>query len=868
MPPFRRFPSGFVVVILGVFFAVSNAASPAQSESSTAPASVCVWVRPSEYEDASHTQASFVLEEIVPVTEAMLIPCEARLDASLEQPRLMLRVFDGEGGVSFEGRAELDGGTGTFSRSFLWPVEGVPDGVYRARLEVLHAFNQPLAWREVQLEKRTYEVVWRSVVQLRSDLAALEDSIRSARASDVPAYASLRAVVASDALLRAEELLSEGKWPQAAAYAQFARSSCDSARALITFEALIPELRTPFAKASAVSPEIRDGAFYSSTSREPVFMFGLREPAMHSQSTALFERYGLNFAVIEISPAELLLEEGINRDALSRLDTFLANADALNIGVTVELATDTAPAWLDAPAYRAGEVPREGKRPRVADHRQARTLGQRQLKAAAPVLKRHPSVNGVSLAFEPGFHWETEEVRKGFEQAIARKYQNDRRAVNRVWRTRMRSLDEIEILWDYDRPSYQYEWQAFHQHVVSTHFNWLAGHAERVFGDLPRQITLPGTAFQPGEARTGINRETLSGMTDVTACSAAYAFGDTPYVVPFPHPEIAFRLLRSLAPAHPLVVSSMTLNLSAIPVGSEVSRCVHTALWEAAIAGVNGCAVNPAVFGENPGGLDGFTTAYLDLNRLGGIVTAFQRTDAPIAILWSMPSKIYRDGETFMNSVQRVYEGCAFFGFPVRFITESECAAGGLERVAVLAVPEVPALADETFLAIDAYAKAGGTVIRSGRPAPYTPDGSSRHDVIAQTARTIFVRASDTPTVYLHSLDAAYVFGVLPPIPRTINNYGYPLEGVKSRYTELDGQGYLYVVNLRHEPVRAHLFGGPREGRDLVRGRDVRFPMDLDPLDPMVIRLDPPEPAAVNEGDVPKLAAGEADPVVLVPSTP
>jgi len=335
-------------------------------------------------------------------------------------------------------------------------------------------------------------------------------------------------------------------------------------------------------------------------------------------------------------------------------------------------------------------------------------------------------------------------------------------------------------------------------------------------------------------------------------------------------------LLRSLAPQKPLVVLDAHFALDSIKTGEEASRYLHTAMWEAAIAGINGCALAPGALWANPGALEGFCSASLDLNRVGEIVTAFQGAEAPIAVLWSMPSKIYRDGETFLNSVRHVYEGCAFFGFPIRFITESECTPAGLEDVAVLVLPEVPALADETFDAIDAYARAGGTIIRSGRPAPYTPTGGSRHDVIAQTDRTIFVRASDTPTVFLHALDATYVFGVLPTIPRIINNYGYPLEGVKSRYVEHEGQKYLYVVNLRKEPVKAYLLGGKRQGRDIIRGRDVRFPMMLDSLDPMLVRLDPPAPVGSGQEKtvlMTKEGANEENslkpgPVVLEPVTP
>jgi len=78
-------------------------------------------------------------------------------------------------------------------------------------------------------------------------------------------------------------------------------------------------------------------------------------------------------------------------------------------------------------------------------------------------------------------------------------------------------------------------------------------------------------------------------------------------------------------------------------------------------------------------------------------------------------------------------------------------------------------------------------------------------------------------------------------VPRPSNEYGYLLEGVKSRVVELDGQPYLYIVNLRKNSVRCGLNGPYRGGYDLIQGRTVSFPAVLSPLDPMLIRLGAPD---------------------------
>ncbi len=109
----------------------------------------------------------------------------------------------------------------------------------------------------------------------------------------------------------------------------------------------------------------------------------------------------------------------------------------------------------------------------------------------------------------------------------------------------------------------------------------------------------------------------------------------------------------------------------------------------------------------------------------------------------------------------------------------------------------------------------------------------------------MLVRGENLPTEYLHAMDAVTAFDALPRIPRTVNLSGYPIEGVKSRYVVYEGQGYLYVVNLRREPAMVQLYGGKRSGHDLIQGRDVEFPMQIEPLVPMLIRLDKPKEEAL-----------------------
>jgi hypothetical protein len=273
---------------------------------------------------------------------------------------------------------------------------------------------------------------------------------------------------------------------------------------------------------------------------------------------------------------------------------------------------------------------------------------------------------------------------------------------------------------------------------------------------------------------------------------------------------------------------------------------VHSVLWEAAMAGLSGSlttgetpdwASGPS-FLDSPEGWDAYATACLDLNRLAPVVMGFQRAPAQVAILWSESSLIYGDGQPYLGTVRRAFEGCSFFGHKVRFITERQCGEGALKGVKILVIPEVPALGGEAFEAIEEYVARGGVTIRMGIVGGLDARGISRNTVLTHTANTLLARGRDSAPDFLHAMDAADKLAGLEPVPRVVNPYGYPLEGVKTRFAVVGGHSYLYVVNLRTAPVRAELLGGAQSGRDLIAARQIRFPAVLEPLDPMLIRLD------------------------------
>jgi hypothetical protein len=362
--------------------------------------------------------------------------------------------------------------------------------------------------------------------------------------------------------------------------------------------------------------------------------------------------------------------------------------------------------------------------------------------------------------------------------------------------------------------------------------------------DTPITLGFTGRAFEPGDAEFGVDRETLTSLLDVTGCCVANTHIDPYYALGYPQQVLLYTLMRSFAPGKPLANLEDDLVNESPSEDLCTFKYVHSVLWEVAMAGLNASALRVPLDSLRPECIEAYATAGLDLNRLAPIVAAFQQAPVEVAILWSMPSKIYANGVQHLESARYAFEGCSFAGYKAGFITEKQCVENHLPDLKVLVVPDTPSVANDTFPILKEFMQGQGVVIRTSSSILFDEHGYSRRDIISNVRRTVLVHGQNLPAEYLHAMDAVATSGELPPIPRTVNQFGYPEEGVKSRYVEIDGQGYLYVINLRKDPITSYLHGGSRSGHDLIHGRDVSFPMRLTPLVPMLVRLDKQEAPA------------------------
>lgn len=780
--------------------------------------------------------------------------CEIRTERVMREAQVVGVVRNEKGETLEDKSIELSVQPGVNKCQFVWDTQALPLGIYWARFTLLRRGASEGPWCEVVFTKMAELPLAEKIEKASTDASGMLQFVQETMKNDPAPYARMRLALARDFAARARDSFARNEWQRAEYYANYALDTTESVRVRLALAKELPELfgETPQVNLSGL--EIRDGGFYAGG--RPVFLLGGRGGEELLRDLPRLGEMKLGLAAFDLG------EPGMS---VGSVTSALDLARDANVSTTVLLSpfkvSDEA-----AQAHPEIRVAGGGNSDVDLANSAAREFIEDYLRTSVAALQGRPMVNGVAIAQNPGFRFDGPAVRAGFLGHVREIYPSVEE-VNRVWKARFRNIDELELIWEpgrYDyksRVGYQYDWQTYNQWLGTDYIRWMEDIVSSAAPGVPTFVQVPDNVLEPGEAELGVDREALAHMLDINGCAVADSPSSGVYAINYPNASFNYTLLRSFAPDKPVYNVGHALLPSEQPFDRNLQSYVYAALVDGAMSGLNASALTTWAHAPAKDGLDGtlldrpecleaYATANLDLNRLAEIVTAFQQAPADVAILWSMPSKMYESGDPYLESVRRAFEGCSFAGRKIRFITEEQIVRDGLTGVNILVVPNAPALgseitnhksapgADRTFDTINAFNEGGGVIIRPGNPIPFTARGTSRQDLLSPTPHTILVRGTDTAEGYLDAMDAAYSMGAVAELPRAVREYGYPLEGVKTRHIDYGGKSYLYIVNLRKEAVRCTLEGPRKSGRDILRGRWVTFPTELQSLDPMLIQLE------------------------------
>lgn len=824
---------GLICLGLAAWIGLTAAASGAGGE---------YWLQGGTLSPAPRAELSIPLSGTYSAEEPLPFECTIEAHGYHPETRVEMTVSRADGSVVARDSIEMTLFDGPNTCRFLWAPESMPTGGYVVSFSAVYPGDDPPATAVVRLRKVEPGKLQARIGTLESRLRTLQ-SAAAANTAERGAYpyVNMRLALAEHALKLAHAAFVAGELHEADAYTLRAEAIADSAHAQLAFGAQLPWLGVPAASMTAL--DVRGGGFVAG--ERPVFLFGAGVAHAEAGAVRTLADFGLNLAVVPVPPTASLAGTG-TQPLGDRYDAAMHAATERDLAVLAQLLPHEMGPWV------------EENRPEVRSkgyvdlaHPVVDNLFARHIDAAGAYLAGKPPVRLVSLAYEPEFSFESPQVREAFIAHVRELYP-DRHELNQAWRTHLASYEEITISGDFpdhdyhNKRAYQWDWQQFHQRLAQTYLRGVFDRFNTVAPHIPATITLPNTVFEKGDSRRGIDRESLARMLDVTGCTAVLRPESELYAYSYPQLSAFATLMRSMEPGKPVMCTEYRIDIDAGMTPDDAYDYVYASTWDAVVSGLNGMALpaDSPVF-DRPEALEAYAMAALDINRLAPVVHAMQTAPAEVGILWSESAKVLDDGEPYLTSTRYAYEGVSFSGYNVRFITERQAVEGALDAITVLVVPETPALNDEAFRAVQQYVEDGGVLAQVGTPIPYDEHGQSRQDLIRPTGHTFIVRGQNLPTEYLHAMDAILEVGELAHIPRPINRHGYPLEGVKTRYVQHNGEHYVFVVNLRNGPVGCYLAGTLHAGRDLISNQRVFFPRMLQPLEPLLIRMDNPVPERV-----------------------
>lgn len=625
----------------------------------------------------------------------------------------------------------------------------------------------------------------------------------------------------------------------------------------------------------------------------PVFFVGYGHFGSVRRDIEKFPAYGVNLIQIEFGPNSVLVGENeINNRAV---EDFLAVCDrAAQAGVSVNLLLS--PHYFPAWALQ--------KWPHLADcsggflgycvHApESRNVLERFLRHVIPQIRDHPALHSLCLSNEPiNVDLSQCTEARSLWQAWLRQRHGDIAALNRKWDTHFMAFDEIQVPEpQFDPTPRIYDFVCFNQETFAGWHRWMADVIHEMAPKVPVHAKIMmGAHFSRNLAGIwSVDPELFGALSQINGNDAVrWPAGPGEWASEWQLEIMGYDLQRSVAD-RPVFNSENHLIPDRY---TEVVRpeYIQNVLWQGAVHGQSATTLwvwertfDPrsdfaGSIMHRPDCAAAVGTTCHDLNRLALEVTALQRLEPRVVLLWSLASTVY--GGPHEEVLRQAYAALNFTGVPLGFVTErqlAEVAEGrwrmekgewmdevgqkappGLRSPQVIVVPAVTHTPETTLRALRRMEAVGVKVVRLG-------------ECFGQTEYQVPRETSDLPgqawgpevppgeKLWLGFDSALEDWGVKRPF-RLQTPDGQPVWGVEMRAAALgeeDGKSRMenggkgregedaemrWVVNLSNylrEPRQVQLLrdGRPVRGRDLLNGEELGETLEVASLMPRLVEV-------------------------------
>ncbi|MBI5830914.1 MAG: beta-galactosidase [Armatimonadetes bacterium] len=626
----------------------------------------------------------------------------------------------------------------------------------------------------------------------------------------------------------------------------------DAARRLSPMvEKMLASPARPRAPRYVTSPvTIANGGFVATmraadgtTAQRPVFFTGMGHFGAVRSMVADLPRIGTNIIQVEVGPSAVLSSEtGFDDQPIRDVVGLLDRAAKADVMVNLLLSPHYFPAWAlakwpDLKEFNGGFLQYAIQDPR------AKGVIERFLRHIVPMIKDHPALHSVCLSNEPLV---IDQSRCKTALVMWRDWLRQRygtiEAVNRRWGTKHAGFDAVTI------PPAKIEASALCVDYVRFNQEAFAGW-HRWMGDIVHQIApkLPVHAkimmSNHFGAHTGgfwsVAPELFADLSEINgndcckwpsnqgawACewqgeNMGYDYQRSAKLVPVFNSENHLIVDRFLNDVSPEFIRNVFWQGAVHGQGATT-----TWVWERTTDPVSDFAGSIM---HRPDCVAEFGRTAFDLNRVAAEVTAISAQAAPVAIVWSQSTCLWRPAHS--TEVGHVYTAANFLDRPLGFVNERDAEAylagrpnRALDSARIVLVPGATHVPTSLLAALERFAAKGGRVVwlgglperdDAGQPLPAAERRSLVPDLAGTSEKALWQTLS--PLVAQACGAALVQAGQF---------------GLEARSALVGGRRVVNLCNYTRQPMRVTL----PAGHDLLSGQATGTSVEVLPLVPRLI---------------------------------
>ena len=607
--------------------------------------------------------------------------------------------------------------------------------------------------------------------------------------------------------------------------------------------------RVPQQTSKYVTSDIgTDGVSFTATDdsgeERPMFFTGYGHFSQAMTDIPIFSDIGVNIIQAEIGISRVMAEDengnfilDPDSEYLDKFIQMLDNAAEHNIAVNVLLSPHYLPNWFKT------KYPDAVAQNYFTRNDDMKRLIEAYIDAVVPRIKDHPAVHSICLTNEPGCQFNRSTDLQPYRDYLNELFGGDIESLNSAYGTDYSDFSEIEfpdykLLHEPEENAEQipqiYDFLNFNDKSFTEFHKWMYDlileHDPDVLAGtkIMQTFDCDEREWRRNFLWRGIDPEMLGGVLTINGNDANNYMNDPQDYQWDINSKMCFYDLQASVSDAPVfdfenhVIRDRDTNYG----GEEMANHVASDVWEGTLHGRGGTTLwvwertyddthdfagsilnRPDVVAET-------SKTMLDIGRLTDELTALEKSDKRVGILYSKAARAYSNYNS--NALMKAYEAAVYSGEKVDFVTANQINTGKLTSsdIEILLVPVCTHVEDGVLEGINDYIAAGGKVIIIGDDSlsanQYNKPLNSevRSNVFANS--TVLTVVKEGPD-QLKQPDSEDIWDTICGVKRensigsgveiTDSETGEPVYGIACQSTEQDGRMLINICNYIYDTL-------------------------------------------------------------------